>query len=71
MVAGWGKTSEKGSLSPVPLKLDVPVWSRKQCLDESGYQTNRITENMFCAGYKGGQKDACQVSIKLNKLEIK
>lgn len=62
-VAGWGKVEERGDLSQVPLKLQVPVWSRRECLDASGYQISRITENMFCAGYKEGGKDACQVGF--------
>jgi guanylate cyclase len=37
----------------------VPIWTRDQCL-EAGYGNKRISENMMCAGYHDGKKDACQ-----------
>lgn len=58
-IAGWGRTAEKYPTSPVLRFVTVPVWSQDQCLD-SGYGPKRITENMMCAGYHDGKKDACQ-----------
>lgn len=59
VVAGWGATSEGGGLSNKLLQVEVPVWSNAEC-KMSGYGKNRITENMLCAGFKEGGKDACQ-----------
>lgn len=59
VVAGWGATSEGGSLSNKLLQVEVPVWSNAEC-KMSGYGKNRITDNMLCAGFKEGGKDACQ-----------
>lgn len=61
VVAGWGRTAEKEATSPLLRMVTVPVWSQDQCLD-SGYGRKRITDNMMCAGYHDGKKDACQVS---------
>ncbi|KAJ4138522.1 hypothetical protein NW768_002359 [Fusarium equiseti] len=58
-VAGWGATSQGSSTSPVNLlKVTVPVVSRASC--RSSYGTSSITDNMFCAGYTQGGRDACQ-----------
>ena len=40
--------------------LNMPVLSKSQCEDAYG---QRITDNMFCAGYLEGGKDSCQVHI--------
>ena len=57
-VAGWGTTSEGGSLSDVPMRVDVPVVSHAQC--EVAYGAGAIADGMLCAGYDGGSKDSCQ-----------
>ena len=58
-VAGWGATSQGGTSTPVNLlKVTVPIVSRASC--RSSYGTSSITENMFCAGYTQGGRDACQ-----------
>ncbi|RGP78819.1 trypsin [Fusarium longipes] len=58
-VAGWGATSQGGSTTPVNLlKVTVPVVSRASC--RASYGTSSITNNMFCAGFTQGGKDACQ-----------
>lgn len=59
VVAGWGATSEGGSLATRLQDVVVPVWSNKDC-KASGYGQNRITDNMLCAGFQEGGKDACQ-----------
>ncbi|XP_030760915.1 proclotting enzyme-like [Sitophilus oryzae] len=59
IIAGWGKTEERGDTSDVLRKVAVPVWSKQECYN-SGYGERKISENMFCAGYVEGQIDACQ-----------
>ncbi|XP_012288932.1 trypsin 3A1 [Orussus abietinus] len=56
---GWGRTEEDGILSSQLLKVDVPILSQEEC-DRSGYAEHRVTENMFCAGYLDGGRDACR-----------
>lgn len=60
IIAGWGRVGETSPVSSVLRSLLVPVWSHSQC-QQSGYGVKRITENMMCAGFHDGGKDACQV----------
>ncbi|XP_035776168.1 trypsin-1-like [Anopheles albimanus] len=57
-VIGWGKLGN-GSLAHGLQKVVVPIISNAQCRKTS-YRSSRITDNMLCAGYPDGQKDACQ-----------
>lgn len=41
----------------------------EQCRD-AGYGRKRITNNMMCAGYHDGRRDACQVRKVEKKKEI-
>ncbi|KDR09772.1 Plasma kallikrein [Zootermopsis nevadensis] len=59
IVVGWGRTDERRPTSTALRKVAVPIMSKEEC-SKSGYSNNRITENMFCAGYPDGKKDACQ-----------
>ncbi|KAK4882898.1 hypothetical protein RN001_006217 [Aquatica leii] len=59
VVAGWGRTAEKAEVSTILKKIVVPVWSKKDCYN-SGYGEDRLSENMFCAGFEEGKIDACQ-----------
>ncbi|KAL5285032.1 hypothetical protein ACFFRR_007020 [Megaselia abdita] len=59
LIAGWGRTSEKGDTSRVLQSVKLPVWTQSECR-AAGYSESRITDNMMCAGFKDGQKDACQ-----------
>nr|CAD7394583.1 unnamed protein product [Timema cristinae] len=59
IVAGWGRVDEKKPTSSTLRKVSVPVMSKTECL-KAGYPKSRITENMICAGYSEGKKDACQ-----------
>jgi trypsin len=57
-VAGWGYTQENGGQIPDSLqKVDVPLVAQSVC--NTSYP-NAITNQMICAGYKDGGKDACQ-----------
>ncbi|XP_050680302.1 trypsin-1-like [Leptidea sinapis] len=58
MVSGWGTTEEGGSVSSTLQEVNVPIISNSACRDTT--YGNRITENMLCAGYDEGGRDACQ-----------
>jgi len=60
IVAGWGRLGEKRSTAIELMKVNVPMMSMVDCKN-SGYGASRITDNMVCAGYPEGKKDACQV----------
>lgn len=59
VVAGWGKTAENEITSDVLRKVSFPVWSTEECYN-SNYGRRKIFDNMFCAGFAAGKKDACQ-----------
>lgn len=56
VTAGWGTTSEGGSVSKILLKVGVPLVSQETCA--AAY--DGITDRMICAGFKEGGKDSCQ-----------
>ncbi|XP_067831392.1 trypsin II-P29-like, partial [Heptranchias perlo] len=59
LVSGWGNTVLEEERFPDRLQcLDVPILSDAQC--ENSYPES-ITNNMFCAGFLEGGKEACQV----------
>ncbi|XP_045496575.1 trypsin-7-like [Colias croceus] len=58
MVSGWGTTEEGGSVSNTLQEVQVPIMSNSACRMTS--YGNRITDNMICAGYDEGGRDACQ-----------
>ena len=58
-ITGWGTLKEGGSVSPVLMKVSVPVVDRKRCQSAYG-KLNQITDRMICAGYTEGGKDSCQ-----------
>ncbi|XP_050309146.1 proclotting enzyme-like [Anthonomus grandis grandis] len=59
VVAGWGKTTENGISSDILRKIAVPIWSSEDC-HNSGYGEDKISGNMFCAGFLEGLVDSCQ-----------
>lgn len=66
-VTGWGHVAPSVSLqSPRPLQqLEVPLISRETCnclynIDAKPEEPHFIEEDMLCAGYVTGGKDACQ-----------
>lgn len=70
VVTGWGNTKEDGESSDVLMKVVVPIISDNECRQSYraiGY-TGPITNNMICAGYSSGGKDACQVDLFLSFL---
>jgi len=59
-VAGWGKTSEQGSQSLLPLEAQLQVASNTECAQVYKAFGHTITDSMLCAGSSSGGKDACQ-----------
>ncbi len=58
-VIGWGALSEDGSNGLVSYDLqqvELPIVSEEECTSSMG---RMITENMLCAGFREGGKDAC------------
>nr|XP_046254067.1 trypsin [Scatophagus argus] len=59
-VSGWGYTSPNGGQIPSTLRtVKLPIISTERCNNSESFDGN-ITENMLCAGYHAGGKDACQ-----------
>lgn len=58
VVTGWGATSEKGPISEQLQQVGVPI--RRQGLCRRSFDPGEITDNMFCAGFDRGGRDACQ-----------
>ncbi|MBX3000825.1 MAG: trypsin-like serine protease [Caldilineaceae bacterium] len=54
-VTGWGRTSEGGSDSQVLMEVSLPIIANATCKQSYG----QISDNMLCAGYLEGGKDAC------------
>jgi secreted trypsin-like serine protease len=58
IVLGWGRIySNKEVFSDQLREVSLPVVSEQTCMESTEYL---VTENMFCAGYPIGGKDACQ-----------
>ncbi|XP_056264628.1 transmembrane protease serine 6 [Pseudoliparis swirei] len=56
-VTGWGALREGGRTSTVLQKVDVRLVSEEACVLTYGHL---VTPRMLCAGYRSGEKDACQ-----------
>lgn len=60
VVAGWGLKVDEGSPSDVLQHVNLPIMGNEDCIKtDNGHE---VTNNMLCAGYAEGEKDACQVS---------
>lgn len=59
MVSGWGAISENGPASDKLLFVRVPVVSNAECNKPESYD-GRVTDQMFCAGFRAGGLDSCQ-----------
>ncbi len=57
-VTGWG-LKENGEFSSKLLGVKVPMVDREKCNQPVSYN-GKVTDNMFCAGYDEGIKDACK-----------
>ncbi|XP_040910590.1 trypsin-3 [Toxotes jaculatrix] len=59
-VSGWGYTSPSGGQIPSTLRtVKLPIVSTQKCNNSESFDGS-ITENMLCAGFSTGGKDACQ-----------
>ncbi|CAG2116201.1 unnamed protein product, partial [Medioppia subpectinata] len=58
---GWGKLFEHGRIFPDTLQeVKLPVISTEECRKRTLFlPLYKITDNMFCAGYDRGGRDAC------------
>ncbi|XP_004713421.1 coagulation factor IX [Echinops telfairi] len=56
-VSGWGKVLNRGRTATILQYLKVPLVDRAMCLQST---SSTIYKNMFCAGYREGEKDSCQ-----------
>ena len=67
-VSGWGKLAYGGSSPEVLNVVQVPPVSDTVCKEQ--YGTNRITEQMMCAGKPGtgGKSTLCKIISDLLKL---
>ena len=59
-VTGWGTTSPGGNTSASLLQAQVPLLTSSDCTTLSAYSSSQLSNNMICAGYMQGGKDACQ-----------
>ncbi|XP_008846641.1 coagulation factor VII [Nannospalax galili] len=61
-VSGWGQLLDRGATALELMAIQVPRLMTQDCLEKSQRNpgTPVITENMFCAGYTDGSKDACK-----------
>ncbi|XP_022619135.1 trypsin-3-like [Seriola dumerili] len=59
-VSGWGFISPNGGEIPSTLRtVKLPIVSTQNCNSSLSFDGS-ITENMLCAGFSAGGKDACQ-----------
>ncbi|KAK9889389.1 hypothetical protein WA026_004663 [Henosepilachna vigintioctopunctata] len=60
-ILGWGQLSEVGRIFPDTLQeVQLPVISTSECRKRTVFlPLYNITEEMFCAGYDRGGRDAC------------
>lgn len=56
--------TSSGRASNVLQKVDVRLVSEEACVRSYGHL---VTPRMLCAGYRSGEKDACQVQTNTNK----
>ncbi|KAK2885320.1 hypothetical protein Q8A67_016157 [Cirrhinus molitorella] len=58
-VSGWGFTTPTGGIPATLRTVKLPIVSSTVCNGTDSFNGN-ITENMICAGYSEGGKDACK-----------
>jgi secreted trypsin-like serine protease len=59
VVAGWGRTKERGQISDALRHVGVQIVSNETCNALSAYG-GQIKDMMFCAGFIEGGRDSCQ-----------
>ncbi|KAK6630290.1 hypothetical protein RUM44_004957 [Polyplax serrata] len=60
-IVGWGQLSEVGLVFPDTLQeVQLPILSTSECRKRTLFLSlYKITDDMFCAGYDRGGRDAC------------
>uniref|UniRef100_A0A8C5X6R3 Peptidase S1 domain-containing protein n=1 Tax=Malurus cyaneus samueli TaxID=2593467 RepID=A0A8C5X6R3_9PASS len=58
-ISGWGRTVEKGKISPVLNQAQVEILPHSLCNSSEGYE-GLMNNNVLCAGAWGGGTDSCQ-----------
>lgn len=61
VVAGWGRTRERGNMSSSLQAATVDLLTAQQCKERSSYKEYELNDRVFCAS--APDKDACQVSF--------
>ncbi|XP_023973233.1 coagulation factor VII [Physeter macrocephalus] len=61
-VSGWGQLLERGATALRLMAVRVPRLLSQDCQQQSRRRPGGpvVTDNMFCAGYADGSKDACK-----------
>lgn len=57
MVTGWGLQNELGGFPDELQEVAVKIIDQNECKKYSGYE--QVSDNMLCAGYANGGRDAC------------
>lgn len=57
---GWGFTKDKGEISPVLRKVDLPILPFEQCKKDYKGDATIVKKTMICAGYEEGGKATCE-----------
>ena len=59
IAVGWGRTTEGGGPGATILQeVEVPMITTEKC--QSLYPDSNVTDDMLCAAFDEGGKDACQ-----------
>ncbi|XP_066297252.1 transmembrane protease serine 9-like [Branchiostoma lanceolatum] len=58
-VTGWGAQVRGGRASEKLMKVSLPVVTLAQCRESHPEWAQDISQNMFCAGRREGEKDSC------------
>ncbi|XP_055590615.1 trypsin 3A1-like [Uranotaenia lowii] len=60
IVSGWGDTKNDDENDELLRAIKVPTVNQQECIEALAKVNKLVTEQMICAGYKAGGKDACQ-----------
>ena len=58
IAVGWGRTSEGGAAATILQEVEVPMITTEKC--QASYPDANVTDDMLCAAFEEGGKDACQ-----------
>lgn len=66
LLLDFNPLTSSGTTSNVLQKVDVRLVSEEDCVRSYGYL---VTPRMLCAGYRIGEKDACQVQKNFTRQQ--